>query len=274
MNTKLSRTEIKENFEQALLRLQNGAPTVVEKDSPINVKTVAKEAGLKLKTILENKTLLSVNLGITRMYEALERFKTNDMINVPLWNKLTVRSLCLEAEVPINFVNIHKKDGTLALPKLLEAMEKVIEEGYETSEPPEVTNDDYLIAIDNILNKKTKALSKNKQHEVSYENIAAEIGKSARLTRLKINETPELLAAFEKAHEQQRDLFPNVIDRLNMALDRLIKGEPINVPKGTGITNSSVSMEAGLDKSTIRPNRPRYEAIIQRIKEANGEAAA
>ncbi len=44
------------------------------------------------------------------------------------------------------------------------------------------------------------------------------------------------------------------------ALERLKTGKPVNVPKGTKITNDSVSLEAGRKKGTIK----KIQASVQR----------
>lgn len=49
------------------------------------------------------------------------------------------------------------------------------------------------------------------------------------------------------------------------ALERLKKGKPINVPKGTKITNDSVSLEAGRKKGTIKKSRPIFRDLIEAI---------
>ena len=55
------------------------------------------------------------------------------------------------------------------------------------------------------------------------------------------------------------------------ALARLIRGKPENVPKGTKITNDSVSLEAGRKKGTIKRSRPIFKDLIDDIKAAAAE---
>ncbi len=57
------------------------------------------------------------------------------------------------------------------------------------------------------------------------------------------------------------------------ALDRLKNGKPINVPKGTNITNDSVSLEAGRKKGTIKKSRPIFSDLIAAINDAAAERA-
>lgn len=52
------------------------------------------------------------------------------------------------------------------------------------------------------------------------------------------------------------------------ALERLKRGKPINVPKGTKITNDSVSLEAGRKKGTIKKSRPIFSDLIEAIDAA------
>lgn len=52
------------------------------------------------------------------------------------------------------------------------------------------------------------------------------------------------------------------------ALERLIRGKPVNVPKGTKITNDSVSLEAGRKKGTIKRSRPIFIDLIEAIDAA------
>ena len=49
------------------------------------------------------------------------------------------------------------------------------------------------------------------------------------------------------------------------ALERLKRGKPENVPKGTKITNDSVSLEAGRKKGTIKKSRPIFSDLIEAI---------
>ncbi|MFD1122452.1 hypothetical protein ACFQ2T_08065 [Methylophilus flavus] len=55
------------------------------------------------------------------------------------------------------------------------------------------------------------------------------------------------------------------------ALDRLVRGCPINVPKGTKITNDAVSLEAGRGKGSIKKSRTIYVDLIQAIDTAAAE---
>lgn len=52
------------------------------------------------------------------------------------------------------------------------------------------------------------------------------------------------------------------------ALERLKRGKTLNVPKGTRITNDSVSQEAGRKKGTIKKSRPIFSALISAIDAA------
>lgn len=55
------------------------------------------------------------------------------------------------------------------------------------------------------------------------------------------------------------------------ALERLKKGKPVIVLKGTKITNDSVSLEAGRKKGTIKKSRPVFSDLIQAIEAAAKE---
>lgn len=55
------------------------------------------------------------------------------------------------------------------------------------------------------------------------------------------------------------------------ALERLEKGRPVNVPKGTKITNDNVSQEAGRKKGTIKKSRPVFKELIDAIDAAASE---
>ncbi|MFQ6403193.1 MULTISPECIES: hypothetical protein [Bacteria] len=52
------------------------------------------------------------------------------------------------------------------------------------------------------------------------------------------------------------------------ALERLVNGKPLNVPKGTQITLKSVSLEAGRSGSSIKKSRPEFLPLIEKINEA------
>jgi hypothetical protein len=54
------------------------------------------------------------------------------------------------------------------------------------------------------------------------------------------------------------------------ALGRLKEGKPVNVPKGTRITNDSVSLEAGRKKGTIKKSRPIFSDLIEAIDMEGG----
>lgn len=55
------------------------------------------------------------------------------------------------------------------------------------------------------------------------------------------------------------------------ALDRLVRGRPINVPKGTKITNDAVSLEAGRGKGSIKKSRTIFAVLIEAIETAAAE---
>lgn len=55
------------------------------------------------------------------------------------------------------------------------------------------------------------------------------------------------------------------------ALERLTKGHPVNVPKGSKITNDNVSTEAGRKKGTIKKARPVFKELIDAIDAAATE---
>ena len=57
------------------------------------------------------------------------------------------------------------------------------------------------------------------------------------------------------------------------ALERLKNGRPKLIPKGTKITNDSVSLEAGRKKGSIKKSRPLYNELIIAI-DAAAEAQA
>lgn len=57
------------------------------------------------------------------------------------------------------------------------------------------------------------------------------------------------------------------------ALERLKKGRPVNVPKGSKITNDNVSMEAGRKKGTIKKSRPVFQELIKEIDAVAGAQA-
>lgn len=52
------------------------------------------------------------------------------------------------------------------------------------------------------------------------------------------------------------------------ALDRLKKNRPLNVPKGTKITNDAVALEAGRGKGSIKKSRVVFAELIAAIKQA------
>jgi len=62
---------------------------------------------------------------------------------------------------------------------------------------------------------------------------------------------------------------PDILKDYFEALERLKSGKPINVPKGTKITNDSVSLEAGRKKGTIKKSRPVFSDLISAINVAS-----
>ena len=63
-------------------------------------------------------------------------------------------------------------------------------------------------------------------------------------------------------------------DTLNVyfeALERLKKGRPTSVPKGTRITNDAVAIEAGRGKGSIKKSRAVFRALIEAIAQAAEE---
>lgn len=61
---------------------------------------------------------------------------------------------------------------------------------------------------------------------------------------------------------------PDILKEYFEALERLKRGKPVNVPKGTKITNDSVSLEAGRKKGTIKKARPIFSDLIEAIDAA------
>lgn len=57
------------------------------------------------------------------------------------------------------------------------------------------------------------------------------------------------------------------------SLDRLQKGRPDIMPKGTKITNDAVALEAGRKKGSIKKSRPVFADLIRAIDEAAAEQA-
>lgn len=55
------------------------------------------------------------------------------------------------------------------------------------------------------------------------------------------------------------------------ALERLKSGKPVIVPKGTKVTNDSVSLEAGRKKGTIKKSRQIFLELIKAIETAEKE---
>lgn len=64
---------------------------------------------------------------------------------------------------------------------------------------------------------------------------------------------------------------PDILQDYFEALERLKKGRPTNVPKGTKISNDSVSLEAGRKKGTIKRSRPIFKDLIEAIDAASAE---
>lgn len=61
---------------------------------------------------------------------------------------------------------------------------------------------------------------------------------------------------------------PDILKDYFDALERLKIGKTVNVPKGTKITNDSVSLEAGRKKGTIKRSRPVFSDLIKAIDDA------
>jgi hypothetical protein len=64
---------------------------------------------------------------------------------------------------------------------------------------------------------------------------------------------------------------PDILKDYFEALERLKKGRPECVPKGTKITNDSVSLEAGRKKGTIKRSRPIFKDLIEAINAVETE---
>lgn len=63
------------------------------------------------------------------------------------------------------------------------------------------------------------------------------------------------------------------LDDYFKALERLKAGNPLHVPKGSRITNDTVSLEAGRGKGSIKKSRAAFADIILAIEEAATEQA-
>lgn len=57
------------------------------------------------------------------------------------------------------------------------------------------------------------------------------------------------------------------------ALQLLVDGNPVRVPKGTKITLKSVSLEAGMSAGSIKKNRPIYAKLIETVELRASEQA-
>lgn len=64
------------------------------------------------------------------------------------------------------------------------------------------------------------------------------------------------------------------IEKYFKALDRLIKGKPINVAISSKINNRNVALEAQSDPSAIKKSRLQFQHLIQAIKEAQSKVSA
>lgn len=60
----------------------------------------------------------------------------------------------------------------------------------------------------------------------------------------------------------------DILDDYFKALDRLIKGQPKRVDKGTKISKDAVALEAGRKKGTIKKSRPIFHDLIIAINAA------
>lgn len=65
---------------------------------------------------------------------------------------------------------------------------------------------------------------------------------------------------------------PDILKDYFEALERLKKGKPVNVSKGTRISNDSVSLEAGRKKGTIKKSRPIFRDLVDAIGAASVSA--
>lgn len=60
----------------------------------------------------------------------------------------------------------------------------------------------------------------------------------------------------------------DILQEYFAALARLVNDRPVNVLKGTKITNDAVSLEAGRKKGTIKKSRPLFAELIRAIETA------
>jgi len=63
------------------------------------------------------------------------------------------------------------------------------------------------------------------------------------------------------------------LDEYLTALERLKRGKPTRVPKGTKITNDAVALEAGRGKGSIKKSRRGFAPLIAAVAEAAEEQA-
>jgi hypothetical protein len=262
----LTSRELKALFQEALICLQK------DQKSLINLENVVKQMNrddVTIDVINNNKCLLSVNLGVIRIYEALERFKNQTTINVAKWTRLSYRTLLMESELPLSFINIHKKDGTVTIPKLLKDVDNLMNSGYAVALYPTHNEDFYADAINRILNQQSEHLDNSEPIELTFENLATELGLSERYVRVLFSKKPNLINLYDQACLKQAKIFPSNLTELENALDRLIANNPIRVPKNRRITKSLIAEEAGMDRTTIRSTRKRFHLLIERMENFN-----
>ena len=60
----------------------------------------------------------------------------------------------------------------------------------------------------------------------------------------------------------------DILQEYLAALERLVNDRPVNVSKGTKITNDAVSLEADRKKGTIKKSRPLFAELIRAIDTA------
>lgn len=58
------------------------------------------------------------------------------------------------------------------------------------------------------------------------------------------------------------------------ALERLVAGKPMRVPKDTRITNDAVALEAGRGKGSIKKSRSVFAKLIEAIEQAAAQQAS
>ena len=207
---------VKDKFNQALKRLQQNTPEILEQGSAVSFENVLTEAEISQDVFDQYASSLHADRNLIKLYEALLRFKNGTLQIVSPKQQLTYRALSLEAGLRARYIQCRIIKPGLgaaqaermnyfldALNSLLDNQPTVIKDDFNAKE----VAFDFNQALIRLQNNNPKVLPKDSEISISNVLIEANISNTT---------------LFEKHNIFKQDVYTI---RLHEALNRYINDD-------------------------------------------------